>query len=254
MTTAAWEDRLRENVGEVRARIAAAYRRSGREPGDVTLVAVTKYTGLAVIRELLRTGCTDLGESRVQQLMPRTNALGSSAATLETTVTVDAPRWHMIGHLQRNKVKYLLPSVRIVHAVDSLRLAEQIDELAGRHGISADVLIEVNVAGEEQKYGVTPDKLPALLEELGPKQHIRLCGLMTMAPLADNPEDARPHFARLRQLLTDARDRGIVGPACRHLSMGMSQDYEIAVEEGATLVRVGSLLFEGVPAEIMAAD
>ena len=251
MTTTTWEDRLHQNVADVRARIADAAARAGRDPAEVTLVAVTKYAGPAVIRALLAAGCTDLGESRVQQLMQRVDALGTADAALDTA---GSPRWHMIGHLQRNKVKYLLPRVRIIHAVDSDRLAEQIDELAARHDVRADVLVEVSVAGEAQKHGVTPKDAPALLETIQARPHLRLSGLMTMAPLADDPGQARPHFAGLRELLADARRNGVVGPDCRHLSMGMSQDYAVAVEEGATLVRVGSALFEGIPPEIMDAD
>lgn len=240
--------RLRSNLASVRARIADACRRSGRQPQAVRLVAVTKYVGLDVVRALLACRQRDLGENRVQQLLERETALGGCAGLLDQD---DAPgetrpRWHMIGHLQRNKVRKLIERVRIIHAIDSERLADEIERRAGESGVRIDGLIEVNTSGEASKYGVAPDALDALAARLANFQHLTLRGLMTMAPVVRQPEQARPFFARLRELLGGLGERGVVGAGCDQLSMGMSGDFEVAVEEGATLVRIGSLLYEGL--------
>jgi pyridoxal phosphate enzyme (YggS family) len=153
----------------------------------------------------------------------------------------------MIGHLQRNKIRTLLPHARIIHSLDSDRLAEALDRHAGELGAAVDVLLEVNIAGERSKTGVPPAAVAALAERVAGCPHLRLRGLMTLAPYHPEAEASRPHFAGLRALLSDLRARGAVGPDCVHLSMGMSQDYAVAVEEGATFVRVGSLLFAGLP-------
>ena len=156
------------------------------------------------------------------------------------------PIWHMIGHLQRNKVRSLLRRVRIVQSLDSVRLAAELENEAARIGKTVDVLAEINVAGEEAKSGAPADMAEELAARAAECAHLRLCGLMTMAPYDPDPEQARPHFAALRELLEQFRQRGTVPPDCTHLSMGMSGDYEVAVEEGATVVRVGSVLLEGV--------
>ena len=250
-------DRLRENVARVRQAIGMACDRANRDPQSVRLVAVTKYVDLEVVRGLLAAGVTDFGENRVQQLATRATTLGARldagqdplAAATDGGTTSPAPRWHMIGHLQRNKVKAVLPHARIVHSVDSGRLAAEIGKVAAGLDIRVDALIEVNVSGEASKFGVTPDDLPALADSLRTEPHIRLRGLMTMAPFDLDPEHARPYFARLRTVLERLRETGAVDADGVHLSMGMSQDYAVAIEEGATLVRVGSALFEGLPTE-----
>lgn len=241
---------LQRNLERVRERIAAACGRAGRPAEDVRLVAVTKYVQPAVIRTLLELGVTDVGESRVQQLVPRAAELGADPGrglAAAPTTEANAPCWHMVGHLQRNKVKQLLPHARIVHSVDSVRLAEELDQVAARPEAAVDIFLELNVSGEASKYGIAPTDLPPLLERVRKLPRLRVCGLMTMAPLEKDPEAARPYFGALRDLLEQVRAQGIVDAGCRHLSMGMTQDYEIAVEEGATLVRVGSALFEGLP-------
>ncbi|MEW6198733.1 MAG: YggS family pyridoxal phosphate-dependent enzyme [Planctomycetota bacterium] len=250
MTATDWTQRLHDNVARVRAHIADACARAGRDPAEVRLVGVTKYVSAPVIRELLAAGVQDVGESRVQQLASRALEIGeplldwtSAAGPAETR----RPRWHMIGHLQRNKVKALLPHARIVHSLDSDRLADTLETHAAALDATVDAFIEVNVAGEASKQGVPPDEVAALATEVRRHPHLRLRGLMTMAPLDPDPEAARPCFARLRELLERLRGTGAVGAECVHLSMGMSQDYRVAVEEGATLVRVGSALFEGLP-------
>ncbi len=243
-----WLEALRSNIEAVRGRIAAACDRTGRRPADVRLVAVTKYASLDVVRALLALGLTDLGESRVQQLVSRAEEPGASLAAWDEAQRgpSQSPTWHMIGHLQRNKVKTLLPRSRTLHSVDSQRLIEEIDKQAERFDAVVDVLLEVNVSGEASKQGAPIASVIALAESSVLSRHLRLRGLMTMAPAAPDPERARPHFARLRELLEDLRTRGVVGRSCGQLSMGMSQDYAVAVEEGATLVRIGSALYEGL--------
>jgi hypothetical protein len=253
MTSAHWESRLRDNLAAVRERMAAACARARRAPAEVRLVAVTKYAGPAVIRALLAAGVRELGESRVQVLSARVALLGSGAAPLDAAPMDEAPRWHFIGHLQRNKVKYLLPRVRLVHSLDSVELAAELDRHAQRHEVRVEALLEVNVAGEASKFGLTPAQAPALLDLLAEFPRVRVCGLMTMAPLVGDAEASRPHFAALRALLTELHARGSLPQESRHLSMGMTQDYPVAIEEGATLVRVGSALFDGLPAEALSA-
>lgn len=244
-----WQQQLRENVGRVRQNIADAAARSGRDPDDVHLVAVTKYVSPAVLRALVEMGIAEIGESRVQQLTERADEFGDAAFGWpnDDAGPPQSPRWHMIGHLQRNKVRQLLPHCRIIHSLDSTRLADAIEQRAGELDVDVDVLIELNVAGESRKSGIAPAELGPLAEHVGDLHHLRLRGLMTMAPFDPDPEHARPHFARLRDWLDSLRSAGVVEPHCTHLSMGMSQDYPVAIEEGATLVRVGSALFEGLP-------
>jgi pyridoxal phosphate enzyme (YggS family) len=250
-----WRQTLRDNVTRVQANIAAACRRAGRDPAEVRLLAVTKYVSLEVARELLAAGLVDLGENRVQQLVTRAQACGTarfdwpddSAGRADSSPAPAAPRWHMLGHVQRNKLKTLLPHARIVHSLDSARLAEAVARQAQELQVQVDVLIEVNIAGEAAKTGALPADVPALVAAVAAFPPLRLRGLMTMTPYDPNPETSRPYFAQLRELLERLRAQGAVGPGGRHLSMGMSQDYVVAVEEGATIVRLGSALFDGLP-------
>lgn len=238
-----FESRLAANLAAIRERIAAAAVRSGRDADSVRLIAVTKSVGLEVIRALTRLGARDLGENRVQQLMARAAELGGRHAP---NPPPDAPTWHFIGHLQRNKVRQLLPAVRWVHAVESLRLAEELSARAVQHEISIDALLEVNVSGEASKYGVSRGELLSLAEAVARLPGLRLRGLMTMAPFEERPERTRGVFAGLREALSGLHAAGVVGEDCGELSMGMTNDFEVAIEEGATLVRIGSALFEGV--------
>jgi hypothetical protein len=224
-------ERLLANLRDVRHRIAAAADRSGRAAEAVRLVAVTKSAPDNLVRTLIDAGQKDLGENRAQQLRDR-------AAEMEGL----GIRWHMIGRLQRNKVKYVVPTAAMIHSVDSLALAEAISRRALAEGCCAACLLEIN-SGEEQKGGVPPDEAPALVAAAAALAAIDLVGLMTMAPLAENPETVRPAFARLRDL-RDRLNRGAGLPhPLRELSMGMTQDYEVAIEEGATIVRIGTALF-----------
>lgn len=246
-----WYERLRENILQVRAEIAGACRRAARDPSDVRLIAVTKYVPLEVVAALVKLGVTDIGESRPQQLSARAEQVGTPDLTWPDQgaeqPTAPAPRWHLIGHLQRNKARQVLPWTRIIHSVDSARLLQALDRHARELNAAVDVLLEVNIAGEGNKDGVAPADLDPLVDAANAHANVRLRGLMTMAPFDLDPESARPYFAALRDLLARLRNRDDVDDGCCHLSMGMSQDYVVAVEEGATLVRVGSALFEGLP-------
>ena len=246
--------KLADNLSKVREEIATACGRVKRDPAEVTLVVVTKSVGLEVVRALAELGQVDMGENRSQELLRKTTMLEelnlrakqAGLAERDSSVEFPAVRWHMVGHLQRNKVGKVLNCSRMIHSVDSLRLAEEISVQAGKREISVDVLMEVNCSGESSKYGVIPAAVNHLAEQFGTLKHIRLIGLMTMGPLAENPEDSRKSFVRLRELSEEMCTSGYVDKKCKHLSMGTTQDYMVAAEEGATMVRVGRALFEGL--------
>lgn len=251
--------RLSENLKRVRDRIAAACGRARRDPESVRLVAVTKYVELDVVRQLLELGVTDIGESRAQMLNQRA---GMMHEFFERKSVLGArregpplrPRWHMVGHLQRNKVKLVVPWTELIHSVDSLRLAEDLHEQAMQLGRVVDVLLQVNTSGERSKFGVAVGAAAHLAEHFAALSGVRLCGLMTMAPLDTPPGEIRLAFDRLRDVFEDMRGDRFVGPEFAHLSMGMSHDFETAVEAGATMVRVGSALFDGLMTAATAAD
>ncbi|MDP6607000.1 MAG: YggS family pyridoxal phosphate-dependent enzyme [Dehalococcoidia bacterium] len=212
-----------ERLAAVRAEIEAACERAGRNPAGVTLVAVTKTHPLETIREAIVAGLTDLGENRAQEFVLKAEAAAGTGLM---------PRWHFIGHLQRNKARQVLPYAGVLHSVDSERLVAEIERRATR---PLPCYLEVNVAGEASKHGVTVEELPALLACAKAASNIEVAGLMTIAPIVDDPEQARPVFRRLREL---ASAHGLTG-----LSMGMTNDYAVAIEEGATVVRVGRAIF-----------
>ncbi len=222
---------LEENLKAVEEKIVAACERAGRKRGDVTLLAVGKTKPAAMIKQLYDLGVRDFGENKVQELSEK-------YAVLPRDIS-----WHMIGHLQRNKVRQLLEKASLIHSVDSLRLAQTIDDEAGKKGISSDILIEVNVAGEETKYGFSPDEVSEAVNKISLLKNLRVKGLMTIAPYVTNPEENRPVFAALRKISVDIGSKNIDNVSMDILSMGMSGDYEVAIEEGATIVRVGTALF-----------
>jgi PLP dependent protein len=242
--------KLSDNLKRIRERMAGACERRGRRPEEVRLVGVTKTVEVDVIRTVVEAGLLDLGESRVQELIRRAGMIREQLNRRRTMERADSappdPSWHMVGHLQRNKVRMLLPWVEVIHSLDSLRLAEEISAEAVRLNRVVPVLMEVNISGEKSKYGLAVGAVPHLAENIRTLPGIRVIGLMTMAPYSENPEDARPHFARLAEVFEDMQTERILGPEFRELSMGMSGDFEVAIEEGATMVRVGSALFEGV--------
>lgn len=238
-----------DNLKRVQDRIAEAAGRSKRTADDITLVAVTKTVELPVIRLLIEQGMRHFGENRVQQMVQRAAIMHEQYERRRTLgegqSAPDDICWHMIGHLQRNKVGMMLPWIHMVHSVDSLRLAEEIAERGKKLGLPPiQILIQVNITEEPQKYGIPPAAALYLVEQLTTVEGITVVGLMAMGEATDDPETCRPYFARMYELFEEIRYEGVAGPHFRHLSMGMTQDYTIAIEEGATMVRVGSALFE----------
>lgn len=218
---------------EIHSRIAAAASRSGRDPSGVTLVAVSKTHPAETVREAYDAGQLVFGENRVQELVAKAPLLPAAA------------RWHLIGHLQKNKIRKVLPLTELIHGVDSLELAQDIDRIAAELGLFPKILIEVNVSGEKSKFGFSPDAARAQAAALLALPRVQWEGLMTIAPIVEKPEDARPFFAALRRLRDElAAETRTPLPV---LSMGMSGDYETAIEEGATLVRVGTAIFGSRP-------
>ena len=224
---------LVDNLQGIQARIAAAATRSGRTASDVLFVAVSKYLDAETTELLVDAGCVALGESRPQVLWSKAEYFAGRDV-----------QWHLIGHLQRNKANRTVPLCSMIHSVDSLRLLESIQQISAANGSIANCLLEVNVSGEEAKHGLSPDELEAVLERASEMDAVRIDGLMGMASLRGDAERNRSEFAALRKL----RDRLDVGAAninLKELSMGMSGDFEAAIEEGSTMVRIGSILFEG---------
>lgn len=224
---------IQENLTLVRKKIDEACVRAGRRPEEVTLIAVSKTKPVALLQEAYEAGAREFGENKVQELTDKYEALPKDI------------KWHMIGHLQRNKVKYVVDKASLIHSVDSLRLAEEISREALRKNVEANVLIEVNAAGEESKFGVTPEAAEALVRQAAALPAIHVKGLMTIAPYVEDPEENRKHFVRIRQLAVDIKAKNIDNVTMAVLSMGMTGDYEVAVEEGATCVRVGTGIFGG---------
>lgn len=219
-----------ENYLSVERRVQEACRRSGRDRSEVTLIAVSKTKPVEMIRELMEIGVQDFGENKVQELCAKTEEIREPL------------RWHLIGHLQRNKVKYLMDRpVALIHSVDSLRLAQEIEKEADKHGKTIPVLIEINIGQEESKSGTTPEEAPELARQILQLPHLQLRGLMAIAPYTEKPETNRPYFRQMRELLQQLQ--AFCPPECRELSMGMTGDFEVAIEEGATLVRVGTAIF-----------
>lgn len=230
---------LRKAHRQVLDRIAHAAQKSGRSADEITLVAVTKSATMEQITALLSLGQIDLGENRVQQLEQRAKEIAALPSN-----TTNPPRWHMIGHLQRNKVKQVLPLVSLIHSVDSQRLAAEIDHISGAMNVISDVLLQINIAEEQQKFGLGTAAAPELAQQVAQMKHLRLRGLMTMAPYADEGEASRPVFREAAALFSQLKS--LLGSPSHfdRLSMGMSNDYEVAIEEGANVVRVGRALFE----------
>lgn len=220
-----------ENLAEVERRVCAACERAGRPREEVTLIAVSKTKPVSMIEELLPGGTRDFGENKVQELCEKYEQLPKEI------------RWHLIGHLQRNKVKYVVDKACLIHSVDSLRLAETISEEAVKRQLTVPVLIEVNVAGEESKFGVSPEETEELIREIAKLPGMAVKGLMTIAPFVENPEENRVHFANLKKLCVDIKMKNIDNVSMNVLSMGMTGDYEVAIEEGATMIRVGTGIF-----------
>ena len=222
---------LAENLQQVNANIEKACAAVGRAPSEITLVAVSKTKPVSMLQEAYDAGARVFGENKVQEIMDKYDQLPSDI------------QWHMIGHLQRNKVKYIIDKVAMIHSVDSLRLAEEISAQSVKHEVTTDILIEVNIAGEETKFGTDREEAIALVEAAAKLPNIHICGLMTIAPFVENSEDNRKYFQQIRQLSVDIKEKNIDNVTMDVLSMGMTGDYQVAIEEGATMVRVGTGIF-----------
>jgi pyridoxal phosphate enzyme (YggS family) len=220
-----------ENLEEVNKRILSACEKAGRDPKEVTLIAVSKTKPASMIEEAYGAGVRDFGENKVQELCEKHKELPQDI------------KWHMIGHLQRNKVKQIIGKTVLIHSVDSLRLAEQIEEEAGKQDLIIDILLEINVAEEDSKFGFKLEEAESAILKIATFPHVRIKGLMTIAPFVENSEENRSVFKKLRQFYVDMQRKNIDNVSMSLLSMGMTGDYEVAIEEGATLVRVGTGIF-----------
>ena len=222
---------ITENLSMVESKIAAACKRAGRERDEVKLIAVSKTQPVEAIREAIEYGINSFGENRVQELREKTE------------IIKDNLDWHLIGHLQTNKVKYVVGKVSLIHSLENIRLAEALDKEAAKLGITADVLAEINVAKEASKFGVNPEDAENFIREVSKFPNINIKGLMTVAPYTDISEENRKYFRQLKKIMVDLNSKNIHNVSMNVLSMGMTGDYEVAIEEGATLVRVGTGIF-----------
>ncbi|MDH5661535.1 MAG: YggS family pyridoxal phosphate-dependent enzyme [Elusimicrobiota bacterium] len=220
-----------KNLEKIEEKIRVKSEMVGRGPGEITLVAVTKTVEVDRMEEAIAAGVNIIGESRVQEAKEKYGQVKSRVI------------WHLVGHLQRNKAKDAVKIFDLIHSVDSAKLAKEIDKQARKIGKIQKILIEMNVSGEESKYGLTPEEVIAFLQELSVLPNIRIKGLMTMAPLYENPEDSRPHFRKLKELGKEVKARNIENVEMVYLSMGMSNDFEVAIEEGSNMVRIGRAIF-----------
>lgn len=222
---------ISDNLRLVEANIAAACKRAGRKREEVKLIAVSKTHPVEAIKEAIRCGIRSFGENKVQELKDKMEKLDESLD------------WHLIGHLQTNKVKYVVGKVSLIHSLESIRLAEALEKEAVKRGVIVDVLVEVNIAGEDTKFGVLPENVEDFIREVAKFEHIRVKGLMTVAPIAQKSEENRKYFKNLNKIMVDLNSKNIHNVSMNVLSMGMTGDYETAIEEGATLVRVGTGIF-----------
>lgn len=222
---------IKDNLEEVESRICAACKRAGRDRSEVTLIAVSKTKPVSDLVQAYDYGCRHFGENKVQELCDKIEQLPEDI------------HWHMIGHLQRNKVKYLVGKVDCIHSIDSIRLARQIETESAKKDVITKILIEVNVAEEESKFGISLEEVEDIVKEISKYPHIRIEGLMTIAPYTDNPEENRQVFANLHKVYVDIKHKNIDNVNMNVLSMGMTGDYEVAIEEGSTMVRVGTGIF-----------
>ena len=222
---------LKENLANVEKNIEQACKNAGRNRNEVTLIAVSKTKPVEMLQEIYDENIRDFGENKVQELCSKMEQLPSDI------------RWHMIGHLQRNKVKYIVGKVELIHSVDTYRLAEEINIQAKKQNVIVPILVEVNIAHEESKFGISAEDAILLVEEISRLENIRIKGLMTIAPYVENPEDNRLYFRKIKQLSVDITNKNIDNVSMEILSMGMTGDYMVAIEEGATMVRVGTGIF-----------
>ncbi|MBQ3037860.1 MAG: YggS family pyridoxal phosphate-dependent enzyme [Clostridia bacterium] len=221
---------IKENLENIKKKIEISAKKSGRSADEINLVAVTKTYSPDIINEAIDLGVTDIGENKVQEV-------------IEKYDSVKPVRWHLIGHLQTNKVKYIIDKVQMIHSVDSVKLLEEIERQAKKHNIVMNVLIQVNISGEETKFGIAPDEIDSILEYAESLEYVKVCGLMTIMPKVDNAVSNRLHFVNIKQIYLDISKKKYNNISMRYLSMGMSGDFEVAIEEGSNMVRVGSAIF-----------
>lgn len=222
---------IKENLQEVNQVLINSCEKAGRAVSDVVLIAVSKTKPIEMLTEAYECGCRHFGENKVQELTEKYEVMPKDI------------KWHMIGHLQRNKVKYIVDKVYLIHSVDSVKLAEEISKEAQKKKVTVSVLIEVNAAGEESKFGIRPEEAEEVIRQIALLPGVAIKGLMTIAPYVDNPEDNRQYFAQLKQLSVDISKKNIDNVSMSVLSMGMTGDYAVAIEEGATFIRVGTGIF-----------
>ncbi|MBP1930673.1 YggS family pyridoxal phosphate-dependent enzyme [Ammoniphilus resinae] len=224
------QQKIRESIAEIQKRIEQASLRSNRNPSEIKIVAVTKYSTLETTKAVLDEGLIHIGESKVQDVIPKLNMLG------------DRGIWHFIGHLQTNKVKDVVGHFRYIHSLDRISLAKEIEKWGKKKEVKTNCFVQVNVSGEESKFGLKPKEVLEFVKETSKMEYITICGLMTMAPFESNPEDTRPIFQKLRELQEEVKSLQLPHAPAQDLSMGMSNDFEVAIEEGATFIRLGTIL------------
>lgn len=228
---------IKENIATIEENIQKACDKSARDIDEVTLIAVSKTQPISMIEEAYDNGLLIFGENKVQELVAKYEEIEKNKTKLTNV------EWHLIGHLQRNKVKYIVDKVTLIHSVDSLKLAKQIEKEAKKNEINVDILIEVNIAEDPNKFGLKENEVLPAIQEISKLKRVNIKGLMTVPPYADNPEDNRGHFRKMKQLFIDIDQENIDNVSMEILSMGMSGDYGVAIEEGATMVRIGSSIF-----------
>lgn len=221
---------IKKNIDEIKKKISRSCEKAGVSEEDIVLIAVTKTRRSDEINESINAGIIDIGENKVQEIMDKYNE-------------VLPAKWHMIGHLQTNKVKYIIDKVKMIHSLDSLRLAEEINKRAKQNNLTMDVLIQINVAEEDSKYGIGVSEIDDFLAELERYEHMNVKGFMTVAPFEDNPENVRVYFKQMKQLFDKYKSSQYRNVQLEYLSMGMTNDYEIAIEEGANMIRIGTAIF-----------
>lgn len=223
---------IKDNLKDINKKIAVACKKSGRDPQDVTLVCVTKGVDPYRMSEVFIHGIKDIGENRVQEALKK------------KVEVLPGAKWHLVGHLQTNKVKDAIQAFDLIHSVDSIELAQKIDKEAAKINKSINILVQVNVSGEEQKYGIRPDTVSDFLRDVSALSNVKILGLMTITPLSDDPEQVRPYLRTLREISETIKSENIPNIEMRYLSMGMSQDYEVAIQEGANMLRIGTAIFK----------
>ncbi|MBP8691772.1 MAG: YggS family pyridoxal phosphate-dependent enzyme [Sedimentibacter sp.] len=223
---------IKENIDDIVKRIEVTCKKAGRNPNDITLIAVSKTVESPKVREALEAGIDNLGENRVQELIKKYEDLK------DTDI-----KWHMIGHLQKNKVKYIIDKTVLIHSVDSLSLAEEIDKRAKNRGLVANVLIELNIGEEESKFGIKEENIYDFIKSLENFENIRVLGLMTVAPFCENPEDVRWVFKKMKDIYDKISTMNLKNAEMKYLSMGMTNDFEVAIEEGSNMIRIGTAIF-----------